>query len=180
MAFPSKIEACVGLLLPPPCREHVLGDLHERYESTSQYVVDAICTVPRVIESRIRRTTDSQVFLMEACTIYISFLAAAWKLDPRLFVAETWWVARLFVPVLLTLAALVLWDAYTDPKNRPPLRPILEATFATGIGVAAISAVPGLALPRAVVIAGGGMSVLLLATLRMLFPPDTRHLRGAG
>jgi hypothetical protein len=53
-----------------------------------------------------------------------------------------------------------------------------------GIGVVvqaiAASRVPELALPRSVVIAGGGMSALLLATLRMLFPPDTHRLRGAG
>jgi hypothetical protein len=181
---PPKIEACVGLFIPPPCREHVLGDLHERYESPSQYVVDAIFTVPRVIESRIRRTTDAQVLLMEGCVLYMSFLAAAWKLDPRLFLQEPWWLLRLWVPVVLALAALVLWDAYTDPKRRPPLRPILEATFAMGIGVVAqaiaATMLPPLALPRAVVIAGGGMAVLLLSTLRMLFPPDTHHLRGAG
>jgi hypothetical protein len=162
----------------------VLGDLHERCESTPRYVADAIFTVPRVIESRIRRTTDGQVFVMEACVLYISFLAAAWKLDPRLFVQESWWLLRLWVPVAAALATLVLWDAYADPKRRPPLRPILEATFAMGIGALAqaiaASMLPEMALPRMVVIGGGGLSVLLLATLRMLFPPDTHHLRGAG
>jgi hypothetical protein len=181
---PRKIEAFVGFFVPPACREHVLGDLHERYESTPRYVAEAILTVPRVIEGRIRRTTDGQVFVMEACVLYISFLAAAWKLDPRLFLLESWWLLRLWVPVAAALAALVLWDAYTDPRRRPPLRPILEATFAMGIGAVtqaiAASIWPEIALPRMVVIAGGGLSVLLLATLRMLFPPNKHHLRGAG
>jgi hypothetical protein len=126
-----------------------------------------------VIEGRIRRTTDAGVLFMEACATYMSFLAAEWQLD---------W--RLWIPVVPALAALVLWDAYTEPKRRPPLRPFLEATFAMGIGVVvqamAASAAPELELPRTVMIAGGGLSALLLATLRMLFPPDTRRLRGAG
>jgi hypothetical protein len=37
------MEALVGLLTPPACRDHVLGDLHERYSSPAQYLVDAPC-----------------------------------------------------------------------------------------------------------------------------------------
>ena len=65
-APPRVMEAVVGFLLPPACREHVLGDLHERYTSPRQYLVDALLAVPLVIASRIRRTTDPDVFLMEA------------------------------------------------------------------------------------------------------------------
>ena len=81
MPGPSRFaEAVVGLLLPPACREHVLGDLHERYQSPQQYWPEAIRTVPLVILSRIRRTTDIVVLLMEICTTYMSFFVAAWQL----------------------------------------------------------------------------------------------------
>src|SRR5262245_31327768 len=56
-ARPSPIaEAIVGRLLPPSCREVVLGDLHERYVSDRQYALDAIRTIPFVIWGQIRRT----------------------------------------------------------------------------------------------------------------------------
>src|SRR5579862_5814626 len=66
---PSKvIEAIVSLLLPPACREEVLGDMRERNESTGGFLREAISTVPCVIYSRVRRTTDAVVVLMEALT----------------------------------------------------------------------------------------------------------------
>ena len=79
---PSKAaEAIVALLLPPACREEVLGDLHERYRSRLQYFTDALSTVPLVILSRIRRTADPQVLLIQAFALYASFLTAAWFKD---------------------------------------------------------------------------------------------------
>jgi len=57
---PSKIvEALVHWLLPPACREEVLGEMRERNGSSAQYLIEATCTVPSVIYSRIRRTTDA-------------------------------------------------------------------------------------------------------------------------
>lgn len=56
---PSKIaEALVYWLLPPACREEVLGDMRERNQSSVQYLVEATCTVPSVIYSRIRRCPE--------------------------------------------------------------------------------------------------------------------------
>jgi hypothetical protein len=76
---PSKIaEAIVSVLIPPACREEVIGDLHERFKSSSQYAVDALRTVPLVIISRIRRTADPQMLLIQAFALYMSFLGAAW------------------------------------------------------------------------------------------------------
>ena len=73
---PSKAaEAIVAVFLPPACREEVLGDLHERYRSPRQYGLEALRTVPLVILSRIRRTADPQVILMQAFALYVSFWA---------------------------------------------------------------------------------------------------------
>jgi hypothetical protein len=56
---PSQIvEALVYWLLPPTCREEVLGDMRERHQNSIQFLVEAISTVPHVIYGRIRRTTD--------------------------------------------------------------------------------------------------------------------------
>ncbi len=61
-ARPSPIaEAIIGACLPPACREEVLGDLHERYQSSTHYLFDAFQTVPLVLASQVLRTTRRQV-----------------------------------------------------------------------------------------------------------------------
>ena len=52
------IEAIVEVLIPAAYREHVMGDLNERYTSPLQYVAEAIRTVPFVLWSHIRRSFD--------------------------------------------------------------------------------------------------------------------------
>ncbi len=54
------METIVGALLPPSCREPVMGDLCERYTSPGQYLADAFRTVPFVLWSQIRRSFDVQ------------------------------------------------------------------------------------------------------------------------
>ena len=55
------IEKIVGIFIPPACREEVLGDLRERNDGVQLFIYDALRTIPLVIVSRIRRTTDSVV-----------------------------------------------------------------------------------------------------------------------
>lgn len=63
---PRWMEAAVSLLLPPSCRETVLGDLQERFEGRQGrarwlgYVGDAITAVPQVLRGRMRRTATRQ------------------------------------------------------------------------------------------------------------------------
>ena len=81
---PSKLaEALVGIFIPAPCRENVLGDLYERYKNPSQYALDAVRTIPFVIASRIHRTADSQIVLLQALALYLAYVAAAWYLDAK-------------------------------------------------------------------------------------------------
>ena len=104
-AGPNRLmEALVSLLLPPACREHVLGDLYERYTSPRQYIADAALTLPLVIASRIRRTTDGVVLFMEAGTLYSSFFIAARFLDAP-FLAQPEALLRLAIPPVVALAA---------------------------------------------------------------------------
>ena len=103
---PSKAaEAIVALLVPPACREEVLGDLHERYISSGQYGLDAVRTIPLVIISRIRRTADPQVLLMQAFALYASFLGAAWLKD-RTFLSDQWGLLRLAIPAGMAMLGL--------------------------------------------------------------------------
>jgi len=180
---PRLLETVVGFLIPPACREPVLGDLHERYVNTMQYLADVTFAVPCVIVSRIRRMTDPLVLLTEALALYLSFLAAAWALAGTAFLHEPRGLLRLAIPAAVALGVLVLADAYVDPRKRPALLPFFEATM--GLGVAAISqaalwaADPSLVLPRWILITGGGFGVLLVSTLRTLFPPTDNRPRGA-
>jgi hypothetical protein len=160
---PSKfLEALLGLSIPPACREEVLGDLHERYANPGQYVADALRTVPFVIFSRIRRATDPQVLLMEALLFYASFLAAAWYMD-RTSVADEW------IPVAVALVILMLDDAWTMPGGRTMIRSV------RGVAVAAACACfsQWLVLPVWVNLLGGGVSLLLVSTVRVLFSSNT-------
>jgi hypothetical protein len=177
-APPKTTEAIVAWLVPPACREHVVGDLHERYTTRGQYIAEAVCTIPLVVASRIRRTTDPQVLLMEAFALYLSFLGVAWKLDGALLY-EQWGYLRLAIPAAVALATLKLEDAYATPGTRRPLTPILQSTFSFSIVClfeAALMAIdPRWAVPLRILIYGGAIAIVLVSTLRMLFPPfDTR------
>jgi len=69
---PAPLARLLGLLIPPPAREAVLGDLEERYRSPIQYASEGIQTMPYLIASRARRTSSIaivglQTFVLVAC-----------------------------------------------------------------------------------------------------------------
>jgi hypothetical protein len=69
---PAPLSALLRLLIPPPAREAVLGDLEERYRSPIQYASEGIRTMPYLIASRARRTSSIaivglQAFVLIAC-----------------------------------------------------------------------------------------------------------------
>lgn len=182
-AAPSKaLETVIGFLIPPACREHVLGDLRERYTCPRRYIADAVDTVPRLVVSQIRRRTAPQVFLMEASALYLSFLAATWQSDSTEFHEQRAFL-RLAIPTVAALVGLLLGDAYASPGKRSPLMPIMEASVGVAcafLSQAAVSAADReLVVPRWIMVSGGGMSLLLVSTLRMLFPPAGNRPRGA-
>ena len=162
---PSKsAEAIVAILVPPACREEVVGDLHERYRSPGQYVFDALITVPLVILSRVRRTADPQVVLIQAFVLYLSFLCAAWFKDAALLQAQ-WGLLRLAIPAGITLLVVMLEDAYASPGRRSPLSlvrgPVLGLAFALASQGLFWAGNPDLALPRWILLYGCAMSLLL-------------------
>jgi len=174
---PSQvIETLIGFLIPPACREYVLGDLHERYENPGQYLADAALTVPLVIASRIRRTSDPVVLLMEGFTLYVSFLCAAMWMD-RTLLYQDWGFPRIAIPPAIALLTLTLVDAYSRPEKRWPLKPMLGAVLAVA---ASFISQAVWTIPQSVMIPASGMGLLLLSTLRMLFPPVADRPQGVG
>ncbi|HLJ44675.1 MAG TPA: hypothetical protein VKU01_01620 [Bryobacteraceae bacterium] len=176
---PSKvIETIIGLLIPPACREHVLGDLAERYRSGPEYVWDALRAVPLIIASRIRRTAAPSLLLAQACAIYVAFLAAATRFADLSFLTENSGLMRLAIPTAAAVIALVLRDAYALPGPRRKESPAWDALMAVAFAFllqALLRLVdPEMALPFRIMIAGGGLSLLLVSALRLAFDP-VRH-----
>jgi len=178
---PSRAaEVIVGILIPPACREEVLGDLHERYASRLRYAGDALATVPLVILSRIRRTLEPRTMLMQAFVAYLSFLCAA-RLGDREILGTPWGLMRLAVPAVMSLLGLILDDAYArrGPRSRLNLArgPVLGQVFAlVSQEIFRISS-PELALPRIIVFCGCAMSLVLSFTVRTWFPPGNPQLQ---
>jgi hypothetical protein len=170
---PKTVEALVAVLVPPACREEVLGDLHERYRSTRQYGLDAASTVPVIILSRIQRTADSQALLIQAFAFYVSFLFAAW-LNGAALLRDEWGLVRLAAPAAVAMVGVLLADAYASPRSRPS--PKLSLGPILGAGLALLSQgllwlfSPDLALPRWTLFFGCGAGLLLSSAVRILFP----------
>jgi hypothetical protein len=116
---PGALERIVGWLLPPACREEVLGDLFERYESPVQYVVSAVRVMPFVVISRIRRTVDVSHLFIVCLLEYVAMLAAAWWFDKSfLYTDNGLWI--LFLPSLQGLLLTALESAWQRPGSARP------------------------------------------------------------
>ena len=168
------LEILFRLLLPPASREHVLGDLHEKCKSPWRYFVEAVSVLGPVIVSRIRRTTDLQVFLMEAMAVYLSFSAAALWLGQKAFLYDQAGFLRLAISTAVTVAGLLLCNAYSDPgKQFSLIKPILQSAGSLALsflGQAAIfDTCASLAVPFGIMLYCGCISFVLVSTLRMLF-----------
>jgi hypothetical protein len=165
------IRALIALLLPPACREEVLGDLQERYATSGGFCIDAMRTVPHVIASRIRRTADPQLLLMHAIALYLCYYAAGWFMD-RALLRETWGLARPAIPALLVLLVLLLEDAYSKPGPRSRLQLARGPLIAFGFVFLAQS------LPSRIVLVGSALSLPLTLALRLLFSPQSTSRQG--
>lgn len=191
MAGPRPlVEAIVGRLIPPACREYVLGDLRERCQSDRQYIWDATHTLPFVVWSQVRRTTSLQLLVAEAMALAFAFVAGVfqtdpWSLDAQLQSPLT--IAPIAIPVIAALVALVLLDAYADPARRTREPAAVDGWV--GVSVAMVTemvltvARPDLALSSVTTLACAAYALLPLSAARMAFPPIPRRgptLVGAG
>jgi hypothetical protein len=178
---PKAAQAIAAVFLPCACREEVLGDLQERCTSPMHYCRDTFRTVPLVILSRIRRTADTQLLLMHAFVLYLSFYGAAWfKASGLLY--EPWGLARLAIPGAVTMLAMVLEDAYAKPGHRSPLRlvrgPLLGLGWVLLSQAAFWTSHSSLTLPLWIVMYGGALGLLLTSALRLLFSPPSTSPQG--
>jgi hypothetical protein len=164
---PKTLEAIVGLFVPPACREEVLGDLFERYTGPVRYIGVAISVIPCVIVSRIRRTADAQVLMMEALLIYASYLTAAWYTDKTLLM-ESWGFFRLAIPAVLAVAFMMFEDAWSRVRDKSPFR--LTGEVAIGTLFAFLLMVRR--LPDTLNLIGASASLLLVSAVRIFFRPQ--------
>lgn len=163
------VEAVAWWLIPPACREEVLGDLGERYRNAAQFLFDAAGVIPCVIYSRIRRTTDGVLALVEWLSIYAMLVFATLWMD-RAWLLEQWSYLRLAIPPTIILAVTVMFDAYADPRKRR-FDPVIGP--GAGLGVAAAFAVVNSpVLPTFVFTLGASAGALIVATLRLMYPPE--------
>lgn len=161
---PAVLEGMVRLFIPPASREHVMGDLAERYLSPRHYLADALRAVPFVIASCVRRTCN--VPHMGILAILLWFGVFYGRLQ------ASWWVAA--IPTFLTIAALVLRDAYRT------LTPEWPREAAIDVGAAAASVLifeaatallaPHLLLSRRALLVGFPIGFILLFFVRLQSP----------
>ncbi len=191
---PRMIEAIVAHLIPPARREEVLGDLHERYEGPAQYLLDALRTVPHVVASQVRRTTDPRLVIFEAVALYIAFLAAPAQPGGGSLIFKPATMLAALIPVVIALVALRLIEAYSKARRsrlmtleqsalvmlrlidadstarRSRLMTLAQSALAVAISYGADELVrfedPGMALPRAALLSGGVLAISLLWFLR--------------
>jgi hypothetical protein len=168
-------EAVVAKLIPPACREEVLGDLHERNPSSARYLVDAFRTVPLVILSRIRRTFDARLFAMYAAVVYLQLFGEGW------FQAR--WLVPDAIPTIAVLIVLALEEAYAGrgPISRVSLFRGRTLALAAALATEVILHVAGsdLALPWTATLRGSFLGLTWTLPIQMLFKPPTKPQRGS-
>jgi hypothetical protein len=160
---PVLIEKVVRLLLPAPTREHVLGDLAERYSTPAGYVGEALRTVPFVVVSQIRRTAQFALAPLIALTLFGGFATGR---------NVTWLHA--IIPAVATMIGLMLRDAYKirDPRRlwrQGAVDVSVAAAFAAGSQALVAAVRPDLLIGPAGVL-GGAAALGMLYLLRIQNP----------
>jgi hypothetical protein len=123
---PALIDAIVRLLIPPACREHVLGDLWERYSSPLGYAIDALRTIPFVIASQVRRTWMPPLLGMQAVMLFVFY---GGLLKQRGEAGAPLWLCAA-IPVAAAIFAIIARDVYASRKPHRFLDAALSAAAA--------------------------------------------------
>lgn len=160
---PAGMESAVGLFVPPVAREHVLGDLAERYTSPGRYLLDALRAVPAVVISQIRRTSYFLMWPMIGFALIIAFGRGA----------KSWW-PHAVIPAVITLLAFMVRDAYRVPDLMRPRRKGLVDIAIVAVTVIASEATLTLWHPDWVItsegVRGGAFALAVLYLLRLQNP----------
>ena len=112
-----RLECVLSALLPPACREHVLGDLSECAETRGQYIGVFIAILPKVVWSATRRTLrwGTGVGLMAGLSAVALAIAALVTRGPAL--PEMEWL-RWVAPWTVWIAGCALAAAYGAAGTR--------------------------------------------------------------
>lgn len=172
-APPRVLEAAVRRVLPPAAREHVLGDLQERFAETgsvARYLLDAALILPYVLGSQARRNVDARLAALEAVAVAASCVEATHRVQANEFSSL---IPGVLCTVLVALTALILGDTYVEPRNRArfhDLRQYLLAYGAVGLaGLALGGVLPWMAIVRRLAIPAAQTGFVLLFLVRISF-----------
>lgn len=158
---PALADAIVRALIPPACREAVIGDLWERYTSPRAYLFEALRALPFLVFSRIKRTTNAT---MLAITFFM-LLASFGRMG------QPWPSAA--IPALAVLIAFVMRDVYRNHSTAPLRRVTGDAVVVVALALlsqAVLAGVrPDLVLAPSQALIGAGMCLCLL-TARLVTP----------
>jgi len=131
---PVLIDAVVRALIPPACREHVVGDLWERYRSPWQFGLDAARTIPFVLASQIRRTSTFAGVVIHAFLLCVSVGVGVGRL----------WAA--VAAVSGALLGFILRDAYRRVPSVTVKHVALDLLYGA-VGLLGSQAIVALLLP---------------------------------
>ena len=163
-------ERVVARLLPPPCREHVLGDLYERNATTGRYVWDALRSVPFAVWGQVRRTTSPGLACLQGGAVYGGFLSAYGRVAPGVLQTTDGALGTL-TPALTAVVVLALRDAWTGGPQRISIRALVDAPLCVAIACAAHVAVQASRthslVGSTVTMVAGVVSLLLLSLVRV-------------
>jgi hypothetical protein len=173
---PKVLELLAGILLPPTCREEVLGDLHERYRNPAQYLGDVIGTAPFILLSQVRRRADMQFLILDASLIYACFLAAAWYRDKALLSKQAG-LLHLAISAGITLAYLLLAEVFYWPVTSTSKWNSFAVQFA--VNLVFFNLLCFVVIPRLDVF-GFFAAMALHIALRWAFSPGDQTLQNAG
>ena len=181
---PSKmVERILSLLIPPACREEVLGDLYESCNSLGQYIREAVRLLPMVIFSRVRRAADPQVLLMQVAALYLSFIGAAWY-EGKASLFENFGLFRLAIPPIWVLLGLIVEGAYTKSGKRSLVQSMRGPVLGLGLAYLSQTALSignrTFALPTWIMFYGSGFGLLFSMAVNLLFPSVIDRQVGAG
>jgi hypothetical protein len=113
------MEWAARLLLPSAAREGVLGDLSERYRTPLLYASEALCVMPFLIASQIRRNTNPPALAIIAFLFFVFCFGGNAPSDAASDVPR--WL-RAAIPTVAGLIGLVLRDAYRNAEATPVRR----------------------------------------------------------
>ena len=167
---PALIDAAVRLLVPVPCREHVIGDLWERYRSPRSFVLDALRTIPFVVISQVRRTSTLNAVVIQLFVLSVSGMVGAG-------------LRRAAAPTIAAIVTLILRDAYKRHVSMSARQVLVDVGIAIGAMIVCESIVaaawPSLLLPwRAM--AGAVVGFVMLFLLRLQNPGLGTYVRRLG